>query len=503
MSNIGQKSFVSALINVTSQGVNRLLGIISVIIIARILTPDDYGLVAIAQLSITFLQIILFSSASSYLVRKEKIEKDDLDTAWSIRMVLCCTITIILILSKENIATYFNDPRLQDVILCLTLGNLINGLENMGAILYVKKLEYKKIFLQRIVIKLTGFIVTVSIAIYLRNYWALISGLISMQIMTAISSYYFFEHSPRFTFKKLKSQWSFTKWVFLSNLTSFIRNKLDQLLISRYLGTSSLGFFNMTYQLTNMPYTEIVDPIQQVIYSSYSSVLEDKKKLANMFIQVVGIISIIAFPIYLGLLAVTEDVVLLILGEQWIYTINLFPWVILLLIAQTISVLASNMLTVLGKVKILSILNWLMVFIMVPVLFYIIQFKDLELFILGRASLSILFIPIIFIALFNYLTIQKTRLLFTLLRPMLAALIMYLAINNLAPLFTLIPVIPALLLKIIIGADIYIVTNIYLWIFSKKPLGGEEFILDKINFICQKNNISKKLIANDLRKIIK
>jgi len=503
MLNLGQQTFISSIFTILGQWLSRVFGIISIIIVARILTPEDYGIVAIAQLSISFLQIILFDGSSAYLIRKKIIENNDLDTAWTVRVILFIFMALCLFFGKEAIANFFNDNRLINILLCLSISTFISGFQNIAMIIDEKKLEYKNIFLHQLSTKLLSFIVTVGMAFYVHNYWSLVSGLLTMQISNTLLSYYFFQYRPSFTFCKIKEQWDFTKWIYLSNFTSYVRNKLDQVLISKFLEVKSLGFYNMSYQLSNMPFTEIVEPIQKVIYSSYSHVLNDKDKLASIFIQVIGGTSIIIFPIYFGLLILSKEFIFLLLGNKWTYLSTIFPPIILLLIAQIYSWLASKIITVLGKVKILTMINWLMVFIMIPTLLYTITYKELELFIQVRASLAVLFLPVFYLTLFQFLTIKKRVLLLSVIRPLSASLVMLLSIYLMPNIIEALATSIALIFKILFGAVVYIVTLLYLWIWTGRRPGGEEYILDKFYFMVCKNTFLKKYVSTHLRKIYK
>jgi len=500
---IGQKTFISSAFAVAGQWISRLLGIISVVIFARVLSPDDYGIVAIAQLSFSFLQILLSDGSRAYLIRKPVVTDDDLDTAWTIRLTLVALIAIIIFITKDIISNFFNEPRLITILYYLSISFFISAFQNIGDIVYEKKLEYRKIFLFGFIVKLSGFIASICLALYIQNYWVLICGLIAMQITSVFMSYLLFEHRPRLTLCQVNEQWKFSKWIFLGNITSFIRNKLDRVLISKYLGTIELGFFNMSYHLSDMPYTEIIAPINKVVYSSYSQTLENKNNLAEMFLQVVGVMSIIIFPLYFGLVVLSKDIVLLLLGEKWDYVKTILPIVVFLLMSQTISLLATNILTALGEVKILALLNWVMVLIMVPVLVYIISYNDLYLFILGRALLAASFVPVFYLILFRSLVVNKTLFMMAIIRPLVAAAIMGSSVYFSYSLLSSLPIVISLLTEIIIGAIIYSVSLIALWVFSGKSLGGEEYIMDKIYLVCSKNIFFRKYFSEGIRKLKK
>ena len=208
MDNIGQKTFIAIAWRFIGVWTTRLLGIISLSILARYLQPGDYGLVATAQLIVIFMQVVLADGAESYLIRKKTISTHDYNTAWTIRLVFTLLISLSLYCAKEFLSIYFNDPRLYNIFILLSLSVFISGFQNLGIIKCKKDLNIKPIVKFEIVQKIIGFTITVSLAVYLKSYWALLYGQLSLSISGVLLSYIFFNHRPKLRLIELKQQWN-------------------------------------------------------------------------------------------------------------------------------------------------------------------------------------------------------------------------------------------------------------------------------------------------------
>lgn len=486
MDNIGNKVFASALWILSAQWVERLLGLISMVILARLLLPYDYGIAALAQAVVLFFQIILSDGTEAYLIRKTTVLEDDYNTAWTVRVILFIFIGILLYNAREFIARFMEEPILIEVLSVSALSTIVTGFRNVGLIQFQKDLNYKPLFFIKFYQKLIGFTVSITIALIYKNYWALILGLLAFEFSNVALSYVYCSFRPKFTLVKFHEQWSFTKWLFVANISIFIRNKSISILVPKYIGASALGMYAMAYELANIPYSQVVAPIVTPVYASYTSVRHDKNQFSLMIIKVISIVSIILMPLYMGMYILAEDVILLLLGKTWVKIQVIFDILLLFVFVQAYIYVFSTVLGSLGRVKLLAILNWLMVLILLPVLFYAAIYQGVEEIVIYRTGLACVFLFIFLIAVHKNVWLAWRKLAFAIARPSLATIVMIVMLSYFQNMVAQFPFWITALPVIIGAASIYTCCLVVIWVFTGRQFGGEEYILDKVMLVSTK-----------------
>ena len=492
MDNVGPKVFASALWMMSAQWVERFFGIISMVILARLLLPDDYGMAALAQVVVLFFQIILSDGTEAYLIRKNSASEEDYNTAWSVRVLLFLFIGLLLFMTNEWIAELMDEPRLIDVLYVSALSTIITGFRNVGIIKLTKELNYRPLFYIKFLQKLVAFVVTLSIAFIYKNYWALVIGLLAMECANVLLSYIYCAYRPKFTLQALAEQWSFTKWLFIGNITVFIRNKAITLLIPKYIGAGALGMYAMAYQLANMLAELVILPILAPTLASYTSVRDDKNQFSDRVTKVLSVVSIILIPSYLGLYILSEEILLLVLGDNWLNISPIFQMLLLFVFLQTYISAFTTILTSIGQVKLLAIVNWVLVIILLPTLIYVVINHGLEDAVLYRTVLAGLFALIFLLMVFKTVWLDWPKLIFSLIRPAIAATIMAIVLASLHSVTG--PHSFSIVLLVLIGAIIYSICLVFIWSFYGRPLGGEAYILDKMLLVVKKVKILNCLI---------
>jgi len=476
---LGKKVFLSASWLVAGNWVSRLLGIVSTIILARILYPDDYGVVAKGMLLVSFVETVATVDGSRYLIRKPKVDDDDFHTAWTLCVLQFSIIALFLFLSAGLFSKFFHEPRLEDVVIVLAIGVLVTGFQNIGLEKYKRNLQFSKIFIFLMKQRFIGFFVTVAAALILQTYWAMIIGTVVFRVAGVVLSYFAHSFRPHFTLKKVKLQWSFTKWILVNNLASFFRNKVDQVIVSRYFDSSSMGLYSMGHQLSGMVSNELVAPIYQALYPGYAKLQHDFKGLAKAHINALGALSTIIFPLAFGLTILCNDFVVLLLGARWIETVPLIQTLVLVAAAMSINGASSNLLIALDKVRQVTIIDWLYVLILIPVLIYTGNISSMIAVAWARLLITVFVMPVYLSMAHNILPISWGQSLGALWRPVVAASIMVAVIWS-NPLYNKEVGVLSFMAQIILGGVVYLSVLYGLWIISGRHYTGEKLLYDKL-----------------------
>ena len=166
-----------AVLVIAMRWTDRLIGIASTLILARLLVPADFGIVAMASLVVTLIDTLLDLGVNAALVQNRNAGREDFDAAWTLRLIqsLCAT-ALIGIVGAPLAADYFADSRVTPVLWVMALTILVSGAENIGIVAFQKNMEFGREFRFTFLRRLAGFLVTIGLAFWLRSYWAMIFG---------------------------------------------------------------------------------------------------------------------------------------------------------------------------------------------------------------------------------------------------------------------------------------------------------------------------------------
>lgn len=475
---LGKRIFDSGLWMIAWQWGSRSIGFVSTVILARLLTPHDYGIVAMAMLVVNFLEIVTVLGGEKYLISKPEIDDEDLYTAWTIRLIQFTLVSFVLFLSAPVVSLFFNEPKLSLLIPVLSLGVFVSGFESVGSVTHKRALSFSRVFYFGIIQKLIGFVVTVALALLLGNYWAIAIGFLALRISGTVLSYLMFRFRPKFTISRIKSQWAFSQWILAGNCAVYFRNKLDQICVSRFFSTGDLGRFNMASDISSLPTTEVAIPAIQAIFPGLVQQVDDPQGLELAFVKVMGALACIVMPLSLGLVAVADNAVKLLLGDKWGSIAVLVQVLAVMAIPVAFSMVAITLMTLKNLVRLSSLIDWAMVVCMVPVLFVAALYADLKMFAVVRTGLAFLGCFLYF-AILHLRVMNQRRAISAVIRPLLAATGMLITIRALG--LSVIGVLSVdLVLQITLGAAVYLPLLYFIWILAGCPPSGEKIIYDML-----------------------
>lgn len=300
--------------------INRGLGFIRTIILARLLAPDDFGLLGIAMLSISTLETFSQTGFQPALIQKKENIESYLDTAWTISAIRGILLFAVLFLSAPVIARFFNSAAASLVIRVIALSTLLAGFRNIGIIFFERELEFSKQFLYDLSGTLVDLSVSIILAFILRNVWALVWGGLAANAIRTFVSYLIQPYRPRFGFKKEKFQdlFGYGKWVLGSSILIFLITQGDDILVGKMLGVAALGFYQMAYLFSNLPTTEITHVFSRVTIPAYSKLQDDRDRLKTALIKTLSFITFITMPLAAGICILTPEFTVAFLGEKWL-----------------------------------------------------------------------------------------------------------------------------------------------------------------------------------------
>lgn len=478
MTDLGRKMAKGAAWLVLFKLVERGIGFISTLFLARLLVPADFGLIAMATSVLAALELMSSFSFDLALIQNQNAERRHYDTAWSFAIIFGTVNALGMCLIASSAATFFGEPRVEGLMYALALAPFIGGFDNVGVIAFQKELELHKEFWFGMAKKLVGFTVTISLAFFLQNYWALVAGVIAGRIASLILSYQLHPFRPKFSLSAAGELFRFSKWMLLNNFLIFLNNRGTDFVIGKMSGARALGLYSVSYELANLPTTELVFPISRAVFPGYARLAGDPEQLRRVFLQVIGLVALLTIPAGAGIGLIAEPLVQLLLGSKWLDAVPLIQVLAVFGIVRSLHGPNGSIYLALGKPQVVAIFQCVQLFIAIALMLLLVPKY-------GPIGAAWAILAGAFIAMtFNYamllreLSLSLFDLLAVVWRPFVAAFSMVVTLialtNSLGPAEAGAgPTAVRLAAMIAGGALSYAATIVVCWNFAGKPGGTE------------------------------
>jgi PST family polysaccharide transporter len=296
---------------------DRMLGLVSTMILARLLVPADFGIVAMATAVMAFLDLFRTFGFDFALIQIQHAERQHYDTVWTINILFAAVIAIILALLAVPASAFFDAPPVRTAIFWLAAATFMSGFANVGVVNFRKHLEFGKEFQYAFLRKLIGFAVTVPLAFAVPDYRALVAGIVSMRVGEIVLSYTLQNYRPRLSLAARGEIFGFSRWLMANNFVNFFTQRSGDFILGRFGGSGALGLFNVSYEVANLPSTELIAPINRAVFPGYAKKAANAADLTKSFLDVMSVIILIVLPAGLGLAVTAELVVPVFLGSKW------------------------------------------------------------------------------------------------------------------------------------------------------------------------------------------
>jgi len=298
---------------------SQLLNVLRLVILARLLAPDDFGLMGIALLGMATLQTFSEPGFRVALIQRKERVQDYMNTAWTISLLRGVCLCAILVFSAPYVAAFFGSPAATGIVRAIGLSVLLQACTNIGTIRFQKELEFNKQFVYQLSGTLVDFIVAVTAALLLRSAWALLFGLLAGDAVRLLASYLMVPFRPRLEldWRKARELWSYGRWVLGMTVLTFLATQGDDIVVGRALGAVSLGFYLLAYRIANVPASEFSRLISTVTFPAFSKVQENLQLLRHSYIKVLRFSALLAFPVAAVIFALAAEFTTIVLGEKW------------------------------------------------------------------------------------------------------------------------------------------------------------------------------------------
>ena len=373
MTLLAKKSLSGSITMLLLSVLQRGLGFLSTAVLARLLTPEDYGVIAIINLVVFLIDSMSTVGVGQYIIQKTKVDADDLNSAWTINLLIKNTFFASSALAMPFITAFLDKPDLLYPMLVTLLILPLSALSTPGVYLLHKELDLKPLFWMNLSVRLTVFAITLVMAYVYRNYWALIFGTLFSYFLPVIGTYVIHPFRPRISFLKFHEQWGFSKWIFFNSFVGYIKGQIDMFIISKLYSSENIGGYNMMKNVAKMPEQILIAPLSSTFLSTYSNVKHDQHKLNQVAnISFLGLSAILC-PLSVFMFFNPLMIINILLGDKWFAYIDIFAVLALTLAVTPLSILTNNYSMALGSVKPYFYLNLFSVLLSTCVYFFIFQ----------------------------------------------------------------------------------------------------------------------------------
>jgi O-antigen/teichoic acid export membrane protein len=302
------------------------------IFIARLLTPDEYGLAALALVFASLVMVFSDLALGAALIQRKNLSAVDRDTAFWTTLAAGVAFTALGASLSGPIASLYGEPDAQPLLLVLSLSFVVSALGATQQNLMLRDMDFRRVEVLTMIAGLVGGVAAVAAAVYGAGAWAII---IQQVVATVIATALAWKRSlwrPRFAFSKqsLREMGGFSAYMLGQRMLWYLQSNGDRFLIGRFLGTTALGIYAVAYNTMLVPASKLGGPLQRVFSPAFSRIQDEPERIAATWARVARLLAFVSVPALGGLIVVAPDFVPLVLGDHWneaVPVIQILAWV--------------------------------------------------------------------------------------------------------------------------------------------------------------------------------
>jgi PST family polysaccharide transporter len=487
---LGKRAATGAIILVASRLTTRAIDFLALVVLGRLLSPAEFGLVSIAMSVMMVVEAVMELPVFFALVAVKDRTRAHYDTAFTLLLIKGALLALTLLAIAWPLALIYHDDRLKLLIVVLGLAPASRGLGSPRMIDYSMNLNYRPNFVIEVAAKTVALVCSVATAWYTHSYWALAIGTLAFPITGALLSYLYAPYIPRLTISKWRDFSTYLGWTTLTQIVSALNWQFDQLVLARFVDRFELGRFSMSANLATIPWQVFIVQIISPLLIAFSLVRHDADRLRAAYKKSTLTIIAIGLPIMVGMSLAADLIIELVLGDQWLDAAHMLRWLSLATIPSMFVAPLSPLTTTLNKAHVLFWLALIEALIKLPTTIIAVRLYGIEGVLFVRAMLSAAMALSSMLAVRGLIQLPVVEQLFAPWRPMLSVALMVAAAAPLKVLlgkpdhFAQI----ALVLGLIgtLSALVYGLSIFVLWRLAGSPEGFEAGVFKSIGSYWQR-----------------
>lgn len=289
------------------------------VLLARLLSPGDYGLMAMVMVFTSFAGMLADAGFSTALIQRKDLNEVHGYTVFWITFLIGVILLVVTFLLAPILAEFYQSPALTDIFRVISITFLIGAFGNVPSAILQREMRFREIAKIETVAPLLSGALAIGMAIRGAGVWSLVAQPLLAAAITTVLRCWTCRWLPKMVFcpKALKEIWGFSGHMFGFYFINYWSRNADNLIIGKFFGAVSVGLYSRAYGLMLLPITQINGAINQIMLPALCGIQDDKPRVARIYLRVVGMISLLSCPMMLGLFVVADPFVLSLYGEKW------------------------------------------------------------------------------------------------------------------------------------------------------------------------------------------
>jgi len=456
----------------------RLLGLASTAILARLLLPEDFGVIGLAIILVEFVQSVTDVGTVMALIQNTKADRRHYDSAWTLQIFQSLLVAAVVLACAPFSGDFFGDDRVASVLYLSALGMVLQGFTNIGIADFRKKLQFEKDFMYTAGNRVARAIVTIGLAFALKSYWAIAIGNLAGTIIEVWLSYVMSKYRPRFSTSKIRELWSFSQWMLAINSMNFLLERGERFIVGRLVNSTKFGYYAVGYDLAMMPTFEIVMPVIRAVDSSVALIKHQAERLRNAVLNLLSAVMMFALPAGIGFLMIAREFVTIVLGANWLPSMPIVQAATVAAIVEIPIVVIQTILIRAGYIRALGILLAIQTVVLLSAIYPVFNAFGLAAVVYAKVAVTSVALIVMMIMLSRESKIAVLDYLSVIFRPAIGSAVMFGALY-LAETLVHWGDLPMMILKVAVGGIVYGVVVMSLWFMTGRPDGAERIVWEQ------------------------
>jgi O-antigen/teichoic acid export membrane protein len=329
---VSGRTAAGATLMIVSRLGTRSIDFATLVILGRLLSPADFGLVAIAMSVMMIVEAVSALPTLQGLMRIPVLNKAHYDTGFTFAILRALALAVTLCALAWPISKLYGDHRLIALLCTLWIAPASRSLGSPVLVEFFRRFDFRPVVAIEITGKLLALVTSVSLAWFTASYWSILAGTIVAPASMTVFTYFVAPYRPRLSFAGWHDLSSFFGWTMASQLVEAANWQMDRLILARFITPTQLGRFSMADTLASIPNQVIITQVTSPLMVAFSHIREDVQRLATAYRNSAVSMVTVGIPLMVGLSMLAEPVVRLVLGRQWLETTEILRWLSLALI---------------------------------------------------------------------------------------------------------------------------------------------------------------------------
>ena len=370
----------ATIINFFSKYSNIFIQLLLNSILARLLTPDDYGIVAIITVFISFFTVIADMGIGPAIIQHKDLSKKQISDIFIFTVFVGLLVSIGFILFSYPLAMFYDNRVYIPLGIILSIGIFFNVINMVPNALLLKDKQFKALGIRTVVITIVGGIITIILAIKGAKYYALVVNSVFVGFLTFVFNYWYSKINIYwgFSLESIKKIKEFSSYQFGFNFINYFSRNSDNLLIGKFMGEVALGYYDKAYRLMLYPVQNLTHVITPVLHPILSDYQDDYDKIYNQYVKVAKILSLLGVFILVFCFFSAKEIILIMFGKQWLQSVESFKILSLSIWIQMLMSSTGSIFQSTGQTKLLFRCGIVTTIINVSAIIIGVMFKKIE-----------------------------------------------------------------------------------------------------------------------------